>query len=236
MYPYIGPSVISLTTSAQVFNGLGRFAAGSGAGSQTLAPLHSYSVPPTGTRGTIPSRPASIFAAKIRQGPRQFGGTMRQLGTQVSSISLTSPSFPSGILSMPFGPAPFAQAQGISGTATGLRRMTHNTQGFTVASWITFWGKKFTTGSVTAYARTGSLSSSTTTMGFDTLTAMGHRNIQMVTPVLVSFLTNTGLPSTISGFVRLDLTFTEAPEPGAVVMLGIGLGTLVVLHRVRRRH
>jgi hypothetical protein len=115
--------------------------------------------------------------------------------------------------------------------------MTHNVQGFTVASWITVWGRPFTTGTVTAYARTGSASSSTTGMGTDVLTpTYGHRNIQLVSPMLIAYTTSTGIPSTNSGFVLADFTFTTAPEPGAVVMLGLGLGAIVALHRVRRRH
>jgi MYXO-CTERM domain-containing protein len=69
-------------------------------------------------------------------------------------------------------------------------------------------------------------------MGFDVITAMGHRNIQMVTPNLTAYTTPIGA-SVEGGNTVLNLTF--APEPGGSAMLGFGVAALGLIHSVRRR-
>jgi hypothetical protein len=69
-------------------------------------------------------------------------------------------------------------------------------------------------------------------MGFDVITGLGHRNIQMVTPALTAYTSPLG-SSTEGGNNVLNLTF--APEPGGSAMLGFGVTALGLMHSVRRR-
>jgi hypothetical protein len=213
-------------TTNDVSNGLGQFSSGGGPGAGVLAPLASTSFPPSGTRTlTVISRPASLFSAVITPGPRQFGGTMGILGGFSVTWTATSTGFPSGNLVIT------SPSQAGTGTATGKVVLVHTVQNFTVPSWINVWGKNWTTGSATAIALTGSAQTSSTAMGFDVITALGHRNIQLVTPALTAYTTPLG--SAVEGGNNvLNLTF--APEPGASAMLGFGVAALGLIHWSRR--
>jgi hypothetical protein len=218
-------------------NGLGQFSSGGGPGAGVLAPLASTSLPPSGTRTlTVISRPASLFSAVITPGPRQFGGTMGILGGFSVQWTATSTGFPSGNLKI-ISPEPFPNpgvpsTQAGTGSATGKLVLSHTVQNFTVPSWLSVWGKNWTTGSATAIALTGSAQTSSTAMGFDVITAMGHRNIQMVTPALTAYTVSIG-NAVEGGNNVLNLTF--APETGGSAMLGFGVAALGLIHWVRRR-
>jgi hypothetical protein len=224
-------------TYADLKNGLGVFASGAGPGSLTTAPLSGTSILPSGTRTlTVVSRPASVFQAIVTKGPRQFGGTMRLLGGTITTLTFTSPAFPSGVVTVP-SPTTFPTAQGDFATDMGKRTFIHTVMSsITQMSWITGWGFPWTTGSVTAIARTGSASTSSTAQGFDTLTPAGHRNIQMVAPTLVVYTaTVSNAHSNNGGTSVANFTFATAPEPGVLALLGFGACTVCALHWIRRR-
>jgi hypothetical protein len=93
-------------------------------------------------------------------------------------------------------------------------------------------GTRWTTGPVSASARSGLFSTFLRRTGYDTTTPGGIRNIQLVTPVLTHWIGPK--LQTHSGHIGI-LKLRIVPEPGAVLMLGVGVGVLVVLRSVSRR-
>jgi hypothetical protein len=95
-------------------------------------------------------------------------------------------------------------------------------------------GTPWTTGSVTVYATSGTFTTILHRKGFDTTTASGVRNIQLVTPSLTHWKRGHGRPSNHTGHIGI-LKLHIVPEPQAVLLIGAGAGVLVVLRRVSRR-
>jgi len=69
--------------------------------------------------------------------------------------------------------------------------------------------------------------------GYDTVTSMGLRNIQLVSPVLSHYmLPNPRIPYTLGSIAILNVKFV--PEPSAWLLLGTGGLLLFALHRAQR--
>jgi hypothetical protein len=92
-------------------------------------------------------------------------------------------------------------------------------------------GTLWTTGQVGAFVKTGAYHTSQWRTGFDSRTAGGKGSIQLVTPTLTHWL-STGFNSHTAQIGMLKI---QVPEPAAVLLLAVGAGVLVALHRVSRR-
>jgi hypothetical protein len=93
-------------------------------------------------------------------------------------------------------------------------------------------GTLWTTGQVGAIGQWGSgYKTSIWRTGYDNRTAGGKGVIQLVTPTVTRWYSSGGLDLTgQTGLLRI-----QVPEPGAVLLLLVGAGVLVGLHRVSRR-
>ncbi|HEY5658516.1 MAG TPA: hypothetical protein VIY27_12080, partial [Myxococcota bacterium] len=92
-------------------------------------------------------------------------------------------------------------------------------------------GTRWTTGTVTLYARSGAFSTTLRRAGRDTITPDGARSLQLVTPTLThwrgpGFENRTGHV----GILRLRLV----PEPARALLLAAGLVCLVALSQAQR--
>jgi hypothetical protein len=94
-------------------------------------------------------------------------------------------------------------------------------------------GTPWTTGSVTVYASTDTALTVLHRAGFDTTTSGGVRNIQLVTPALTHWIRSSHQFHT--GHIGI-LDLRIVPEPGALLLLVVGGGVLVLSGRVSRRN
>ncbi|MHC4503982.1 MAG: PEP-CTERM sorting domain-containing protein [Planctomycetota bacterium] len=92
-------------------------------------------------------------------------------------------------------------------------------------------GTLWTTGQVGAFAKTGAYHTSQWRTGFDNRTVGGKGSIQLVTPTLTHYLS----PGFNNHTAQIGMLRIMVPEPGAVLLLAVGAGVLVLLHRVSRR-
>jgi hypothetical protein len=93
-------------------------------------------------------------------------------------------------------------------------------------------GTLWTTGQVGAFAKTGEYYTSLYRTGFDNRTVGDNGTIQLVTPTLTHWLSTGGWDTHTA---QIGMLTIQVPEPGAVLLLAIGVGVLVVLRRVSRR-
>lgn len=93
-------------------------------------------------------------------------------------------------------------------------------------------GTLWTTGMVTLYARAGVQETMHFRTGFDTVTAGGVRNIQLVTPTLTHWI-GPGYQGHTGQMGILNLRIT--PEPEAVLLLATSCGLLALLYWTRNR-
>jgi len=109
---------------------------------------------------------------------------------------------------------------------------TNNLNGNTSALIARGTGTLWTTGMVTLYAKAGVQDTIHRRTGFDTVTAGGVRNIQLVTPTLTHWV-GPGFQGHTGQMGILNLTIT--PEPEALLMLAAGGGVLALLYWASRR-
>jgi hypothetical protein len=93
-------------------------------------------------------------------------------------------------------------------------------------------GSPWTTGTVSAFAQAGVFQTILKRSGYDTVTAGGVRNIQLVTPTLTHWI-GPGFQTHTAQIGILTLQIT--PEPEALLLLAAGGGLLVLLYWARRR-
>jgi hypothetical protein len=185
----------------------------------------------------------------IREGARGFGGAMGLLGffgVKIGKYAVTGKpgtyvnTNSNWVMVTPIGRVWSATptAYGPGGKATNwlnphdtTGNATNNVNG-NVSSWRALgWGTPWTTGAVTVYAP-GIFPTILHRSGYDTVTAGGVRNIQLVTPGITHWA-GIGYTSHSGNIGTLNLQIT--PEPAAIVLLVAGGGILALLHHVRRR-
>ncbi len=201
-------------------------------------------------------------SAVMWPGGKRFGGTMRWLygpdGFWVQSITLETPW-----LDRAFFPATQWQRTSLDPIDIGELnsvgygyRVRYTSQGVVPVTSMTPSGSKtitfkvqyigtdgpWTTGKVRAYQSAGTFITTLTFSGYDNRTPMGVLGtLSMVRPHLRNSYTTrndgsateyTWAAARING---MHVYFKGAPEPGAVLMLGAGVATLVGLATVRRR-
>lgn len=186
----------------------------------------------------------------IHEGDRGFGGVMGLLGfygvahakyvvpgksgTYVNSPSDWNMRTPIGRVqyATPTAFTPMGKASNWNNPHTLTDSATNNVNG-NMSTWIVGgWGTPWTTGSLTLFAKAGIFTTILHRAGYDSVTAGGVRNIQLVTPTLThwigpGFQTHTGQ----IGILNLQIT----PEPGAILMFAAGGGLLALLYGVSRR-
>ncbi|HEY5657733.1 MAG TPA: hypothetical protein VIY27_08070 [Myxococcota bacterium] len=196
----------------------------------------------------------------IDPGPNRFGGTMRYFWgpnrTNWNFITNVSPCCMTGTGHMyrtPYGGnnVTSMQTQKIGATYqgwVGYRRHTYLTTGGTAMNPYTNRVKYFyttapwTTGQLQFYQPLGSYLSRATVTGSDTRTPLGlEGKLSLVVPWLTQmYLWGPSKPITAawhSGSINRNIIqfFGEAPEPGQMLMLGVGITLLAGLVRLRRR-
>jgi hypothetical protein len=93
-------------------------------------------------------------------------------------------------------------------------------------------GAPWSTGTVSAFAQAGVFQTILRRSGYDTVTAGGVRNIQLVTPTLTHWI-GPGFQTHTAQIGILKLSIT--PEPEAIFLLAAGGGLLALLYWARRR-
>jgi hypothetical protein len=196
---------------------------------------------------------------KITPGPNRFGGTMRYFygpnHRSFNSITNSSPCCSTGTGMMyrtPYGgnvKTEYMQ-QKIGSTYPGWvgnRRHTSLTTGppsygpFTRRVRYFYTTAPWTTGTLHVRMPIGSIFTDVAVAGYDNRTDSGYYGqLSLVVPWLVhNYLITPGEPiiarwheATINENV---ITFFGAPEPGGILLLGVGIATLAGLIRLRRR-
>jgi hypothetical protein len=174
----------------------------------------------------------------VTEGPNQFGGTMKMLGTFYTNegfyykghLSVAKYSWlfqyngagavtSGGVVTQPGGTS---TPNTIYTTLSGAVYPSH------VFGILFSW----TTGTVSVTAVHGPFPTVLARNGFDNRDAQGAGEIQMVTPMLTRWVWLSGNYETASiGHLRLNLM----PEPQEWMMLGAGLSMLGLLYRSNRR-
>lgn len=194
----------------------------------------------------------------IDPGPNRFGGTMRYFWgpnrTNWNFITNVSPCCMTGTGHMyrtPYGGnnVTSMQTQKIGSTYqgwVGYRRHTYLTTGagepltnrvkyfYTTAPW--------TTGQLAFYQPLGSYLTRATVTGSDNRTSLGlEGKMSLVVPWLTQmYLMVPGEPTIAAwhtGSINRNIIqfFGDAPEPGGILLLGVGVAVMVGLVRLRRR-
>jgi hypothetical protein len=231
-YPYI-----QSWTYANFVNDAGAFFAGGGAAAGKGVVTHSGMGQQSGQW-------------YIHEGDRGFGGVMGLLGfygvksakwivlgkvgTFVNTNSNWDMVTPLGReqYATPTAFTPMGKATNWLNPHTYPNTGTNNVNGNTTRWTVDGWGTPWTTGTVTLYAKAGYFTTIHVRTGYDTVTAGGVRNLQLVTPGLVHWI-GVGFQGH-TGHIGI-LTLQITPEPGAILLLGAGGGTLALLYGVSRR-
>ena len=217
-------------TYAKFANQAGTFQAGGG---------------PAAGKGTVhhPGNGNRVGEWFIREGPNAFGGALGLLGEQGAyahfQIKTSGPSVPlPGTFT---GTSEWNMIHALGRTGMDSLNPYTNTGMFVQTSTgaLTRYtkfasGTPWTTGSVTVYATVGSFTTVLHRQGYDTTTPGGIRNIQLVTPSLTHWKRDHGRPFNHTGHIGI-LKLQLVPEPNSVLMLAVGTGALLLLHRRYRQ-
>ncbi|MHC4610453.1 MAG: PEP-CTERM sorting domain-containing protein, partial [Planctomycetota bacterium] len=240
-YPYQSITYATFVNAAGSFFANGGAVAGSGGGAGVVGG--------TGT-GRYNNRTGMAANDKgtwrIRAGKNAFGGAMGLLGKYGATAKYTDPALPGSVFAVtsswamvpPLG-RPFqgtVHHYGPKGTTYWWNPYSKTdmwwfySDGTSTINAIGT-GTLWTTGQVGAFVKTGAYHTSQWRTGFDSRTAGGKGSIQLVTPTLTHWL-STGFNSHTAQIGMLKI---QVPEPAAVLLLAVGAGVLVALHRVSRR-
>jgi hypothetical protein len=229
-YPYLQSN-----TFAQFVNAEGQFFAGGGAAAGQTTVIHSGKAQRAGTW-------------IIHEGKNGFGGAMGLLGRWGANYRFVIPGKPGTYVGYAPGAGVKAFGRVMYATPTQYTPMgkttnwanphvatiiaTNNVNGNMASSLSRNSATIWTTGSARAYARAGGFPSIVFRSGYDTVTSGGVRNIQLVSPQLSHWI-SAGFSGHGAGVSILKLRIT--PEPGALLLLAAGAGTLALLYRASRR-
>jgi len=227
-YPYL-----QSFTYATIYNAAGTFFAGGG--------------PAAGLGQLIKTgmgQSAGTFV--INEGKSGFGGAMGLLGQMAYKYRFVIPGKVGTYVGADVGGTPhvigrtrYATVIGTNMgnptawenpyTVTGMQ--TNNVNGNQTSYLARHIGSAWTTGAVTVYALGGAFQTILRRSGYDTPTAGGARNIQLVTPWLTHWISPGFVGHTAGvGIFRMQV----APEPGAALLLAAGGGVLALLYRRTR--
>jgi hypothetical protein len=171
-------------------------------------------------------------------GRNRFGGVMRLLGNYHAIQGYQDTRFLIGDVTWLFqylGDG--GQAVDQTGMVTAGRTATTVNYAWTRTSTYPFTSTdtqevfKWTTGTVHVTALGGPFATVLEQAGFDSRTAMGAGQVQLVSPMLTHW--NYGLTGSDTGAIG-KMTLTFAPEPDSWLMLCAGLVALGLLNRFRR--
>jgi len=232
-FPVVFPSLTPYSkTQAAVSNAEGAFFTGGGPGSTTRSPFLSG---------------WGFAYAKVVKGPKQFGGTMKLLGSLERRVQLASTSVIFTTYAGPHGAWAAAGGKVTAGStltwmvskrfyASGTPTLAFSFPVLNTAfSWTTGMATVFRKINLSTYSGGSTYYTFTRLQasGYDTVTSMGLRNIQLVTPVLSHYMPpNPRIPYTLGSIAILNLKFV--PEPSAWLLLGTGGLFLFALHRAQR--
>jgi hypothetical protein len=185
----------------------------------------------------------------IHEGPRGFGGILNILGAIgdihfawiiTGKVGTYTGGPGNWNMVTAFGNNQYTSPTGYTPMGKTLWRNPHFTTNFytnnengnvtTVVAIAT--GTPWTTGSVTLYANAGIFATVLHRAGYDTVTAGGVRNLQLVTPAVTHWI-SPGWQSH-SGQIGI-LTMQISPEPRAILLLAAGGGVLALLYLTSRR-
>ncbi|HEY5657820.1 MAG TPA: hypothetical protein VIY27_08515 [Myxococcota bacterium] len=223
------PPYLQSFTYATFVNAAGSFFAGGGAAAGA---------------GYVNKFPATQMTAGtwlIRAGKNAFGGVMGLLGKYGATGKYTVPAAGGATYN---GVSSWAMVKDIGrSTADPMNPYTKTDKWYRVTkggkikySQITAIGSGtlWTTGQVGGFAKTGAYFTILWRTGYDNRTSGGLGNIQLVTPTLTHWLSQT-LDTHTAQIGMLKLTVTPTPEPGALLLLAAGGGVLGLLYWTSRR-
>jgi hypothetical protein len=229
-YPYLQSN-----TFAQFVNEQGQFFLGGGAaaGQTTVAKSGKGQVAGTWI---------------VREGVNGFGGAMGLLGRWGANYKFAIVGKPGTYIGYAPGGGVKAFGRPLYATPTQITPMgkttnwanphvttivaTNNVNGNVLSSLSRNSATIWTTGSVRVYALAGGFPTIVMRSGYDTITAGGVRNIQLVSPQLSHWI-SAGFQGHGGGVNILKLRIT--PEPGTLLLLTAGAASLALLYRARRR-
>jgi len=229
-YPYLQSN-----TFAEFVNAAGQFFAGGGAAAGQTTVIHSGKGHRAGTW-------------IVHEGKNGFGGAMGLLGRWGANYRFVIPGKPGTYVGYAPGGGVKAFGRVMYATPTQYTAMgkttnwanphvttiiaTNNVNGNMASSLSRNSATIWTTGSARVYARAGGFPTIVFRSGYDTVTSGGVRNIQLVSPQLSHWI-SAGFSGHGGGVNMLTLRIT--PEPGALLLLAAGAGSLALLYRSSRR-
>jgi len=159
-------------------------------------------------------------------GSPKFGGTLKMIGLFNTKIGFfAGPGVYAGTIPQPWEPGSF-------GTNMATATFVHSVLNITSPLTITVTNFKWTTGMITVTDMGGAATSFRTRTGYDLRNGAGTSGtLQVVAPMLAHG----------AGFIPVEtamdniLRFTFVPEPGAGLMLGLGIVGVLMLEVHRRR-
>ena len=222
-FSYYPPYIYSYSY-ADLKNAAGNFFAGGGPGNFT----HNA------TAGGVPAGTLTTVNGGVK-----YGGTMRLLGQYRTHFAYSNPPGNS------VGTDPWLISWLGNGTVTGLGAvvvktlMDTGTNKHTVllqtnSNFITASAMPWTTGTAKARATRGPFFTNFARSGYDSRTAAGAGNIQLVSPMLTHWRTPAGgVDYETASIGKLTLTF--APEPTSAMLLVAGVSVLGLVYRGSRK-
>ncbi|HEY5658199.1 MAG TPA: hypothetical protein VIY27_10465 [Myxococcota bacterium] len=220
------PPYLQSFTYATFVNAAGSFFAGGGAAAGA------------GYVNKFPATQMTAGSWMIRAGKNAFGGVMGLLGKYGATGWYTVPAA-GGATYTVMSSWNMVKALGRN-TTDPLNPYTKTEKWYRVTkngkikySQITAIGSGtlWTTGQVGAFAKTGAYFTILWRTGYDNRTTGGLGNIQLVTPTLTHWLSQTLDTHT----AQIGILKIQVPEPGAVLLLAAGAGVLMGLRYAGRR-
>ena len=233
--PVSTPYLSIQTYASGLRNATGLFAPGGGPGSYRFTPPREFG----GQYGWV----------DIKAGPKQFGGTMRLLGSMYSQR--THGVGKGGHIEYSGRVSSFIDMLGRSCVPRAKHPCSYPLAEWT-KSWVTYntpshlgkyttatvtaWGMPWTTGTISVHSTRGHFDTDFSRKGYDNRTFYGAGTIQLVAPHMVHWdFANRNMPWDRDTGMIAVLNIKFVPEPTAWLLLAAGMGLLGVLYRARAR-